>query len=137
MTLATIKDVVTTLQTGLGAISGIRAAPLYPPEQVGDFPFVTTYPGRLSAHTNSPEQFNALWDVLVEFHVARKDLPTDVSTSLGLAEPLLNSLFSTLKANSIAHRGIDGVFSEMKWGDTDTVGYRFTIREIKIQTTIT
>jgi hypothetical protein len=138
MPVATIKDVVTTLQTAVGAVSGIKSAPSYPPEQAADFPFVVTYPDKVFARDHAPDQFGAWWDVNVEFHLARKDLPSEVQKSLELAEPLFNAVLKTLRDNFVPFDdGIDGGFTEMVWGDVQTIGYRLTIKRIKILTAIT
>ena len=136
MTLSTIKGVVDAVQDAVGAVSGIKGAPDYPTEQAPDFPFVTTYPGKLAAIDGSPEQFSAAWDVTVEFHLARKDLPTEVKKSLEFSELLLNAIFAALKVGQVAHKGIEGEFTEMVWGDVQTIGYRFTLRSVKVHTAL-
>lgn len=138
MTLSTIKAVVDAIQDKMATITGIKSAPDYPTEQVSDFPFVTTYPGKLdNAHTNSPDQFNATWNVNVEFHLARKNLPSEVQTALEFSETMLNALFKCLKDGNVAHGGVEGDFTEMAWGDVQTIGYRFVVKKVKVQTPIT
>ena len=134
MTLSTIKGVVDAVQDAVGAVSGIKGAPDYPTEQASDFPFVTTYPAKLAAIDGSPEQFSAAWDVNVEFHLARRNLPSEVQQSLELGEPLLNAIFSALKTGQVAHKGIEGEFTEMVWGDVQTIGYRFVVRGVRVNT---
>jgi hypothetical protein len=137
MPLTTIDSVCTTLQTALGGITGIKSAPSYPTEQAPDFPFVVAYPGGGKSAVEPAGSFTALHAVLVEFHVARKNLPSDVATSLGLFEALLEMLHQTLGDNAVAHKEVKWEFSEMVWGDVQTLGYRFTIDDVKIITAIT
>ncbi len=137
MPLTTIADVCTTLQTALGGITGIQSAPSYPPEQAADFPFVTSYPGTGDSATEPMGSFTALHIVRCEFHVARKDLPSDVQASLGKFEALLNMIHKTLGDNEVAHKTVKWEFSEMVWGDVQTIGYRFNIEDVKIITAIT
>lgn len=134
MPLSTIDSVCTTLQTAIGQISGIKSAPSYPTEQAPDFPFVVTYPGGGESAVEPAGSFTALHTVLVELHVARKDLPQDVATSLGKFEALLTCLHDTLGDNAVGHKEVNWDFTEMQWGDVQTLGYRFSIAGVKIIT---
>jgi hypothetical protein len=137
--VTTINAVLSTLQTAVGAVSGVKFAPDDPPEDAGDFPFMVTYFEAFRAVLNTPEDFRALYDVTIELHVARKDLPEDVNTLLPYAETVLNVIFKTMRDNSYAYEGeITGSFGVLpRWGDTQSIGFSWTIGGVKVITSIT
>lgn len=137
MAYSTIKQVVDGLQVKMATVSGITSAPAYPPEQAADFPFVIGYPGKFKATPEAGPSFKPLWALIVEFHLARKDLPADVKKALEMSETLINAMMDDLMANQVAFKGIEGDFAEMVWGDVQTIGYRFVINEVKLITSVT
>lgn len=135
--MTTLDGVLSTIQTAVGSVSGVKYAPDDPPEQPQDFPFVVTYPMRYRGQVNTPEDFRMLYDIAVELHVARRNLPTAVQTLLGFPETIANAIFSTLITNLYAHDHIEGGFGALRWGDIETLGFTWTIVGVKITTTMT
>jgi hypothetical protein len=133
----TLETVVAALQTAVGGLTGIKYAPAYPPEAIGDFPFVVTYPVRYRGETNTPDDFRMLYDIQVELHVGRRDLPQDFQVLYDYPETAANAIFKALRDNSYAHAGIEGAFGGLGWNDVDTFGWYWLIKEVKIITTIT
>jgi hypothetical protein len=139
--MTTLATVLSGLQTACGAVTGIKDAPAYPPEQANDWPFLVTYFTSFRGEVNTPEDFRLLYDVVIELHINRRELPYDVAAVLGYAETVPNAFFKWLRDNGIAHESVDGYFGVMGWGDDPnwiaTLGFRWTIKDVKIVTAIT
>lgn len=143
--MATLDEFIQALQDDLGAITGIRKAPDYPPENLNVFPFIVVYPGKGVWESDVPGNKRWLGSVIVELHIARVDLPRDVESALSYHESIPNALLKPVAtvdgdrfASTIATFGtIDEYFGALNWANTDTIGYRWTINGIKMQSTIT
>ena len=81
-----------------------------------------------------------LHSLVVEIHVARKDLPRDVETALPFGEllaaavfddPTLGGTVDTVRADE----GITYTFGALAWGGQATIGWRITV-PVKIQTVL-
>lgn len=134
----TLQSVINAIQDVCLTVSGIKGAPDYAPEQINVYPFVVTYPGEGSIQFGTTDEMKALHDVIVEVHVARKDLPMDMRAVAGfvdsipavlLADPTLAGTCSTFQ--SIRYR-----FGALGWGGQDTLGYRFTVVGVKVRTAL-
>lgn len=142
--MATLDDFIKALQDDLAAISGVRAAPDYPPENMNVFPFIVVYPGKGVWSSDVPGNKRWLGSVVVELHIARKDLPRDVKAALVYHESVPNALLKPVAtsggdrfASTIATFGtIDEMFGALNWANTDTIGWRWTINGIKMQSVI-
>ena len=137
MTVSTLEDLLEAVQTAVAAISGVQYAPPNPPEQAADFPFAVTYPATFDSQINTPEDYRTLYDIRVELHVARKDLPEDVAILLPYAETFLTALHKVVRDNAVACERITGTFGALEWGGVETIGYVWTIVRAKLRTTIT
>ena len=132
--------VVEFQQTVRKKVSGIKTAPDYPPEKASDFPFLVTYPGDGLLNWDTTEQFIGLHTIVVEFHIARKDLPFDVQSALVFAESIPNALYAGFKDDSIStpqtFGAISYTFGALSWAGQDTVGFRWEVSGVKILTSI-
>ena len=135
-----LQSAIEAIQDVCLAVSGVRAAPDYPPESANAFPFVACYPVSGSFVGGPMGAMKALHGIAVEVHVARRDLPNDVQTIIGYGEtiaaallnaPTLASTVDTIRADE----GISYTFGGMQWGDTQTIGYRLVV-PVKIITTL-
>jgi hypothetical protein len=135
--MTTLTTVLTAIQTAMGALSGIKFAPDYPPENAADFPFVTTYVDTFRGVLKPAGDFTMLYNIRVELHVAKKDLPEDIQHLLAYPEIVANCLFKTLRDNLLAHEGIEGSFGAMSWDAIETIGFYWVIQNVKIVTDIT
>lgn len=129
MTLATV---LRTLVEAVAAVDGVQYAPAVPPEQAADFPFVVVYPGEFTALINTPEDYRMLWDLKVELHIARKDLPEDVTALLPYAETVTAALLGACVSAAIPVGSITGSFGAMEWAGVQTIGYLWTVRQVKV-----
>ena len=132
------KAAVLAAQAIVRAVSGILAAPDYPPEQMGNsyFPFVVAYPGDGTHAFGVPGERLFLGQIVVEVHVARKDLPNAVQGVIEFGDTIPAALMadSTLVGVVDTFGSVDQTFGELNWGDTQTLGYRFTMQDVKIRT---
>ena len=132
----TLQKMITGLQTAIAGVSGIKFAPDYPPDSASDFPFAVAYLDTFRVEQNTPEDVRALHTVRVELHVARKDLPEDIYTLLPFFETMTNAIINYLLDNVYAHAGITGTFGRLAWDDTATIGFAWTIQDVKIVTAL-
>ncbi|MCK9600783.1 MAG: hypothetical protein M0R06_17210 [Sphaerochaeta sp.] len=135
--MTTLASACNAIQIAAGGVSGIKYAPEQPPETPEDFPFVVTYPETFTGTINTMEDFRMLYNITVELHISRQDLPVDVARLLAYAESFPNVIFKALKTNAIAASGITGTFGALEWGGIETIGYRWTVQNVKVITNIT
>jgi hypothetical protein len=76
-----------------------------------------------------------LHDVLVQLHVARKDLVLDVAAAMPYGDSVPEAIFAdpTLGGKAQTFQRIDYEFGEMSYGGSPTVGWRWTVVGVKIQ----
>lgn len=109
----------------------MRRAPAKPPESTSEFPFAVTWLARVQGKRQS-DFLNPLCVYRTQIHLARRDLPADISNAAGYAMAFLktinenltlNGLVSTVNADS---DGV-GVLSFMEYGGVATIGYNFDL----------
>lgn len=132
----TIEAAITKLQTHALALTGMKDAPDQPPETINVFPFSIAYERTaetLQRGYGFADDIVTLW---VEFHVARQLLQGGVQTAMALRDPFLKKLIGdpTLGGSVSTITAIRRTFGWLKWGGTDTIGYRFEI-DVKIDIT--
>ena len=132
--MATLQSTITYIQTELAKVSSIRAAPQYPPEQLNVFPIAVCFPrsGRFEPRSSGwSQQFH---DIVVQIHVARKDLARDVAAFSGIPEAIAAALLAdpTLGGNVSTFQKISYTFGELGWGGAQTIGFSFVIEGVKI-----
>lgn len=129
---AAIRDVQGTIR----AIAGIYAAPEYPPDDTTNFPFVVAYAGEGEFRTGEPQGLmKYLGSIIVDLHVARKNLALDVERAMTYHEQIPNDILedTTLGGNADTCGPVvcSGIIA-MTYGGTETLGLRFTIQNVKI-----
>lgn len=133
--MTTLGEALLALQTAGGAVDGIKSAPDYPPEKAGDFPFFVTYPGRFISTQQPQGSATTLYDIVCELHVSRQQtLSAEVALLLTFPEAIIEALFEACNDTLLAQAGIEGTFGPLEWDDVDTLGFIFTVREVKIIT---
>ena len=136
--MTTLDDVILIFAAVGQGLSGIKSAPDYPPEKAGDFPFWVVYPPRFTSTQTPQGSMTTLYDIACGFHIGRKGtLSNEVEFLLGYPETIMESLFEACNANLLAHETIEGTFGPLGWDDTPTIGFLFTIRNVKIVTDFT
>lgn len=127
----------------VGAVTGIRYAPDEPPDSVSVYPFVTAFPGpgthEYTAGSATYERLT-LFTIVVQLHVARRDLERDYRELIPYADSIPNAIMSDLTfGGTVQTFGIietDGLVP-LRWGETDTLGYEYRITDVKIRTSVT
>lgn len=137
--MGTQLQIIQAVMDLVGSVSGIREAPDFPPEQLSDFPFAVAFPGEGTHKFGVVGERMFLGNVVLELHVSRVDLPVAVQNSIGFGDTIPNKLMAnpTLNDTADVFENVTQTFGELNWGDTQTLGYRFTITNIKARTNIT
>ena len=132
-----IQDQMLAGTTGLP--QGIRSAPDYPPETLNVFPAVLTYEGPGVWKADSAASFTTLYSIVIDLHVARKDMARDLTTLRGLLTtiPMVIVNNPTLGGNVQTYSQIDfsGLIALLPSTENQvgTIGYRWTIQGVKIR----
>jgi len=138
--MATLQSAIDEIQTEVRALSGIRSAPDEPPDQMGAYPFAVAYAGKGVWSSQTPETKVGLHDIVIELHVARKDLARDVTSAMSYSDSIPNAIMLALKDGTFSaietFADIAYEFVGMGWGGVDTLGFRFTVRAVKMSSAI-
>ncbi|MCP3909229.1 MAG: hypothetical protein GY712_14590 [Oceanicoccus sp.] len=128
----TLQAAIEDVQATIGAISGIKAAPNYAPEKINEYPFSVAYMGGGLIDFDTPSATKGLHIIVIELHVARKDLPNDIS----IVAPFIDSIPAALMADPTLggtvglFENITYEFTPMQWDAVETIGYRFFINGV-------
>jgi len=149
--MATQQAALLAVVAKVAAVTGIKQAPNYPTEKIGIFPYAAVYPGSgthaggtASGSGNYVGERLSLYDIIVEIHIARKDLPHDLQAAYPFADSVPDALLKdpTLSGTVDTIGEIEQMFGALGWGGGggsdggDTIGYRFTIHDVKQKVTI-
>ena len=131
-----LQTVIDEVQAICRTVSGIKGAPSYAPEQINLYPFAVAYPGDGEVEFGALGEMKALHNVIVEVHVARKDLPVDLQRVSGFVDSIPAALMDdpTLGGSCDTFQSIRYRFSQLGWGGVETIGYRFTVVNVKVRT---
>lgn len=135
--MKSITEAIKDIQNTISGIAGIRSAPEYPPEDATAFPFVVAYAGSGEFRTGEPAgMLKYLGSIIVDLHVARKDLPRDAERAMTYHESIPSDILKdTTLGGNISTCGpvsCSGLIA-MNYGGQDTLGLRFTVQNVKIQ----
>lgn len=146
--MALIQDAINEIMDLVGALSGMKAAPDYPPEDASVFPFAIAYEGagswEFGAAGGNYGEKKALLSVVVEVHVARVDLPRDAQKAVFYSDAVPNAIMKGVR-NNLLNNTIDAMGNietsgliAMAYGskEINTLGYRFICKNIKIRSDI-
>ena len=130
-----IQDAIEWTQTQVAAISGIKRAPFYAPENINEYPFVVAYMGGGVIEFDVALATAGRHAIILEFHVARKDLPNDIQNAAPYVESIPAAIMTdpTMGGTVELFENITYEFAPMRWDAVDTIGFRFTINGIKIR----
>jgi len=137
--MATLSNAIAQVQSLVRGLAGVRDAPDYPPEKASAFPFAVAYPGTGRWVGGAPAgEKRGLHTIIVELHVARKDLPRDVEGAMGYVESIPNAILNapTLSGTVDTVNEIRYTFGALNYGDLQTIGYRFEV-DIKQRSAVT
>ncbi len=133
----TMQDVIDYVQLKVRGVSGVRAAPETVSGSMAIYPFAIAYAGPEVWEVAPVGTGKAIRTVIIEVHVARKDLPRDVEKAMGFSDsiPLAFMADPTLggKVSTFSRVRSDGIIN-LGWGKVQTLGFKFYIEGIKMQT---
>jgi hypothetical protein len=136
-----LTDIISNIQIRLKRLPGMGDVPFYPQEDAAKFPYVAIYPGASQWFFNTPGDKKVLYDIVIDLHVARKNLPDDLKSAYRFVESVPNALMSTDDGDLLSTTACKGIaFSGlMEWevGGLATIGFRWTMQEVKLLTAIT
>jgi hypothetical protein len=134
--MATLQDAINAIQDVVGGVSGIRSAPDYAPDQLSTFPFALAFARTGTFEVGPVGMGKGLHTIVVEVHVARKDLPRDIQAAMAFSDavPLALLADTTLGGVVSTFTNIRYEFGPMLWGKLETLGFRFYVEGIKLQT---
>jgi hypothetical protein len=135
--MATLQEAISQIQAEVKGISGIREAPETPPDQINQFPFAICF-ARTGEYTiGPPEMMTGTHTIVLELHVARKDLTRDVPAAMKYAKSIpLAILMAVMNHTPTAFATLERIryeFGPLNWGATETIGFRFYIEGIMTQ----
>lgn len=136
-----LQAAIYEIQAEMRKVSGVKNAPNEPPESTDNFPFVATFPGTGEITAVAHGDKKGLHNVNIELHVTRKDLPIDMRKAIPFVELIADAILKARQAATFTEfdtfSGISYEFAAMAWGNVETLGYRFTINDLKIREIIT
>jgi len=144
-----LSDAIAMVQNYMLTLTGVRGAPANPPDAINAFPFIVCYSQSGTFAINTPEDKIAIHTLVVEVHVARKDLPRDIAAVMAFCESVPNLLFKKFRDDNKWNATIDGfddqselryTFGGLGWGQAqgetaNTIGFRFFV-PVKIRSAI-
>jgi hypothetical protein len=132
--MATLDETVKAVAALARGVTGVRAAPNYPPDKADIFPFAVAVPDEGELQFVSAGFGKGLHTLALEVHVQRKDLATDIAAAMGLFEGLRTALLSdpTLGGKVSSYGPIRYQFQAMDWAGVGTIGWRFRLENMKI-----
>jgi hypothetical protein len=114
-----------------GELQGMRSAAKRPPDKITDYPFATAFPGTGTIGIGNPQGSRRdVHTIILEIHVARKDLPSDIDRVLPFvdlvgdklqSDPTLGGTVTTIVGD------ISYTFGPLGWFGQETIGWQFQI----------
>jgi hypothetical protein len=139
MTNSDLQNVVEAVISTVFNVGGISQAPTYPAEKLETFPFVVVYVDRGIWQFGANPLKTGLHNVAVELHINRKDLPIDTAKAMVFSDSVPNALLKnpTLNGKCSTFGRISYQFGLLNWGESQTMGFRWVIEDIKCESAIT
>ena len=139
-----LQDVIDRMQDKIEAITGIKGASNYLPESLPSTEnWVVLYPGASQFIGGMPAgMMTALYSVVIEVHTPRTNLPASIKRIMPYFSTIPNALYDDLfdgyLNNTVSTIGdiISSGLISMSYAGIDTVGFRYTVNGIKIQSTV-
>jgi len=134
--MATLEAVIADVAATIAAVTGIRAAPASPDDNLNVTPFAITYPGTGIASPGVPGERLNLDSIVIELHVAKRDMPRDIATALPFVDSIPNALMTRFTTNQWSSTietfaTIEWTFQDLDWMGLQTIGFRFIVTGIK------
>jgi hypothetical protein len=127
----TLRAAITAIQAHAHT-AGAYETPVDPPEGNAGFPFAVCYPNSGTIRSETKGARRELDSLVLDYHLSRQNLPTDVQTAeafleafpdLLINDPTLGGSVETIRFDE----GVSYQFGSMTYAALDTIGFRFTI----------
>ena len=111
-----------------------------PPEKITTFPQAVVFPRSGSWMDGAAGTKKGIHTIVIQIHVARKDLPRDIDKAFPYGDTVPDRILSdpTLGGNVdtvVLSNGIRYIFGPLDWADSQTLGFEFEI-DVKAQNLI-
>lgn len=125
-----VQTAVTNLQTMILTIaSGIKAAPVGPPESINQFPFSLVYVKSFETLGGTYHWDEIIDTIVVEIHYSRQNLPTAYIASLACREEILEKLIADPTIGGAVDTFTDfrGAFGGLDYGGQQHIGWQMEL----------
>jgi hypothetical protein len=134
----TVQDAIESLIDVItGDISALKFAPDYAPGDLNTFPALVVYSDS-GEWTKESDWKQGLHTLIVEVHFPRKDLPGDLKKVMPYIDSVPDAIFGNVTLNgrvdTISNITYD--VGPLGYGGMDTIGVRFTLANIKMQSAV-
>ncbi|HUV82905.1 MAG TPA: hypothetical protein VMW53_07520 [archaeon] len=133
-----LETAVTNLQTMILTIaSGIKAAPVGPPEKINQFPFSLVYIKEFTTLGGTYHCDEIIDTIAIEIHYTRQNLPTAYIAALACRVEILEKLIAdpTLGGAVDTFTDLRGVFGYLPYGAETHIGWQMEL-DVKGKITI-
>lgn len=138
--MAELNSAIEQIQAAIRKyVAGVKHAPDYAPEKPEDFPFVVTYPGTGGSEWQMYNERTDTHNLVIEIHVQRKQLPTDIERVVLLYEPVAAALKTAEKAGELGaidnFENLTYTFGPMAWAseEPNTLGFHCILNGVMIK----
>ena len=136
--MATLQQAIEQIQGVVRGLDRMRAAPIKPPEEIAAFPFAVCY-SEAGDYEWGSMIMKGLHTIVIEIHVARKDLPRDYERAMTFAKSVPNAIFAAIPDTLTAIVTVNTInytFGPMAYADVETLGFRFRLEGVKTEDAI-
>lgn len=139
-----LQSAITNIKTQIEAITGIKGASDYLPDSLpATDNWVVLYPGQSTFEINAG-MMKELGNITIELHTPRRgDLAGAIRRVMPYWEAIPNCIYYevmdtqlTAAVSTVGMITCSGLIS-MKYNDIDTIGFRYTVTGVKIESSIT
>jgi hypothetical protein len=119
----------------LSALQGIKAAPKYATDQPSDLPYIWILPGGGRWAMESGGYLKGMRSIVVELHLKKAELKVTTEEAMKYAELIPQTILADVTlGGTVSTIGdvTDTGLVLMKFGTLETVGFKWTIEDVKI-----
>lgn len=133
-----LQDAINGLQAIVRGVTGIKGAPGYAPEKLGVSMMAVCYPGEGEISIRVTGEMQGLHELVLEIHAPRKNLPTDIEAMVNFGDSVPKAILAdqSLGGNADTIGSIGYRFGAMTYNGEPTIGWRFTVKGVKLRTNL-
>ena len=133
--MSTLQDAVEALQTVLGTVSGIRSAPLYVPDSIGDYPIAISAPNAGEVVFEAERGRLALHEIVTWVLVAQVGTEYSLEAVIPFADRIPAAVGADITLGGVVSTigGVSYTFGEVQVGQVKYIGFTFRWRGVKIR----